>query len=53
MAEIKMCSMDPEAEQSYIQKLGIVENLQEDVNILRGKTLLKRHINLHCYTYLI
>lgn len=53
MTEIKMCSMDPEAEQSYIQKLRIVENLQEDVNILKGKTLLKRHINLHCYTYLI
>lgn len=53
MTEIKMCSMDPEVEQSYIQKLGIVENLKEDVNILKGKTLLQRHINLHCYTYLI
>lgn len=53
MTAIKTCSMDPEAEQSYIQQLGIVENLQEDVNILKGKTLLKRDINLHCYTYLI
>lgn len=53
MTEIKTCSMDPEVEQSYIQKLKIVENLQEDVNILKGKTRLQRHINVHCYTYLM
>lgn len=45
--------MDPEVEQSYIQKLKIVENLQEDVNMLKGKTRLQRHINVHCYTYLM
>lgn len=48
--ELKTCSMDPESEQSYIQKLRIVENLHDDLKILKGKNFF-RDVNLHSNTY--
>lgn len=41
MTAIEKCSMDPGVEQSYTQKLRIVENLQDLVNTLDGKNLLR------------
>lgn len=51
MTAIKKCSMDPGVEQSYTQKLRIVENLQVVVNTLDGKKPVK-DFNLNIYTFL-